>query len=143
MNVLPAAMLTIALLVTACDNKQAEPPADVADPSASLHALFDEFSNEERERLTVAFKDDIENKVIPSYKRISALSTNLFDVFPKGGLEVRRVEPFREASAGGASYRTGTPDGSAGPAFFTPTLMTSSRRSGSGPGIQDWSAQNP
>ena len=190
---------------------------------APIENMPDEFSNEERERLTVAFKDAIENKVLPSYRRvanfvrdeylaaardtvglhalpdgpewyaynvkrvtttdlapdeihqlgldevarihneirgvmtevgfegdlkdffdyvnsdeqfyfdeaeeliqgyrdmferISALSTKLFDVSPKGSLEVRRVEPFREASAGGASYRTGTPDGSRAGVFY-------------------------
>lgn len=199
---------------------------------APIENMPDAFSNEERERLTVAFKDAIENKVIPSYKRvanfvgdeylaaardtvglyalpdgpewyaynvkrvtttdltpdeihqigldevarihneirgvmtevgfegdlkdffdymngeeqfyfdegeeliqgyrdmyerISALSTNLFDVFPKGGLEVRRVEPFREASAGGASYRTGTPDGSRAGVFYANTYDIKSR----------------
>ena len=43
MKVLAAAMLAIALLVAACGKEHLEPPADVADPTASLHALFDEF----------------------------------------------------------------------------------------------------
>jgi uncharacterized protein (DUF885 family) len=199
---------------------------------APIENMPDEFSNEERERLTVAFKDAIENKVLPSYKRvadfvgdeylaaardtvglyalpdgpewyaynvkrvtttnltpdeihqigldevarihneirgvmtevgfegdledffdyvnsdeqfyfdeaeeliqgyrdmferISALSTKLFDVSPKGGLEVRRVEPFREASAGGASYRTGTPDGSRAGVFYANAYDIKSR----------------
>jgi len=199
---------------------------------APIENMPDAFSNEERERLTVAFKDAIENKVIPSYKRvanfvgdeylaaardtvglyalpdgpqwyaynvkrvtttdltpdeihqigldevarihdeirgvmtevgfegdledffdymssdgqfyfdaaeeliqgyrdmyerISALSTNLFDVFPKSSLEVRRVEPFREASAGGASYRTGTPDGSRAGVFYANAYDIKSR----------------
>lgn len=199
---------------------------------APIENMPNEFSNEERERLTVAFKDAIENKVLPSYKRvadfvggeylaaardtvglyalpdgpewyaynvkrvtttdlapdeihqigldevarihdeirgvmteigfegdlkdffdyvnsdeqfyfdeaeeliqgyrdmferISALSTKLFDVSPKGGLEVRRVEPFREASAGGASYRTGTPDGSRAGVFYANAYDIKSR----------------
>ncbi len=199
---------------------------------APIENMPNEFSNEERERLTVAFKDAIENKVLPSYKRvadfvggeylaaardtvglyalpdgpewyaynvkrvtttdlapdeihqigleevarihdeirgvmteigfegdlkdffdyvnsdeqfyfdeaeeliqgyrdmferISALSTNLFDVSPKGSLEVRRVEPFREASAGGASYRTGTPDGSRAGVFYANAYDIKSR----------------
>jgi uncharacterized protein (DUF885 family) len=199
---------------------------------APIDNMPSEFSNEERERLTVAFKDAIENKVLPSYKRvanfvgdeylaaargtvglyalpdgaewyaynvarvtttdltpdeihrigldevarihneirgvmtdvgfegdledffdyvnsdeqfyfdeaeeliqgyrdmferISALSTTLFDVSPKGGLEVRRVEPFREASAGGASYRTGTPDGSRAGVFYANAYDIKSR----------------
>ncbi len=199
---------------------------------APIENMPDEFSNEERERLTVAFKDAIENKVLPSYRRvadfvgdeylaaardtvglyelpdgpewyaynvkrvtttdlapdeihqlgldevarihneirgvmtevgfegdlkdffdyvnsdeqfyfdeaeeliqgyrdmferISALSTKLFDVSPKGSLEVRRVEPFREASAGGASYRTGTPDGSRAGVFYANAYDIKSR----------------
>ena len=43
MKVLPAAMLAVALLVVACGSEQAESPADAADPTESLHALFDEF----------------------------------------------------------------------------------------------------
>ena len=42
---------------------------------------------------------------------ISELSKGLFDIFPKTGFEVRRVEPFREKSASGGSYQAGTPDG--------------------------------
>jgi len=199
---------------------------------APIENMPNEFSNEERERLTVAFKDAIENKVLPSYRRvanfvrdeylaaardtvglhalpdgpewyaynvkrvtttdlapdeihqlgldevarihneirgvmtdvgfegdlkdffdyvnsdeqfyfdeaeeliqgyrdmferISALSTKLFDVSPKGSLEVRRVEPFREASAGGASYRTGTPDGSRAGVFYANAYDIKSR----------------
>lgn len=36
----------------------------------------------------------------------------LFITFPKADMEVRRVEAFREKSAGKAFYQTGTPDGS-------------------------------
>ncbi len=43
MKVLPAAMLAVALFVAACGNEQVEPPAEVADPTESLHAIFDEF----------------------------------------------------------------------------------------------------
>jgi uncharacterized protein (DUF885 family) len=43
MKLLPAAMLAVALFVAACGNDQVEPPTDAADPTESLHALFDEF----------------------------------------------------------------------------------------------------
>jgi uncharacterized protein (DUF885 family) len=43
--------------------------------------------------------------------RISELSRNLFDIFPKTGFEVRRVEPFREQSAAKGYYHAGTADG--------------------------------
>ncbi len=43
MKMLPAAVLAVACLSQhAATNKRA-PPAEVADPTASLHALFDEF----------------------------------------------------------------------------------------------------
>jgi len=35
-----------------------------------------------------------------------------FGLLPKAGLEVRRVEPFREQDGGAQHYRSGTPDGS-------------------------------
>jgi uncharacterized protein (DUF885 family) len=50
--------------------------------------------------------------------RIEALAKTLFDVAPKTGFEVRRVEPFREASASGGSYEGGTPDGSRPGIFY-------------------------
>ncbi len=49
---------------------------------------------------------------------IAELSRELFDVFPKTEFEVRRIEPFREASAAGGSYRSGTPDGSRPGVFY-------------------------
>ena len=209
--------------------------ADSAQESgfwAPIEHMPDEFSNEDRERLSVAFKDAIENKVIPTYQRvanfvgdeylaaardtvglyalpdgpdwyaynvkritttdltpdeihqigldevarihdemlgvmaevgfegdlkdffdymnsdeqfyfaeaeeliqgyrdmaarISELSKNLFDVFPNSSLEVRRVEPFREASASGGSYRTGTPDGSRPGVFYANAYDIKSR----------------
>ncbi len=50
--------------------------------------------------------------------RITGLSKNLFEVFPKTGFEVRRVEPFRERSAAGGSYQAGTADGSRPGIFY-------------------------
>ncbi len=50
--------------------------------------------------------------------RISELSENLFEVFPKTPFEVRRVEPFRERSAAGGSYQAGTADGSRPGIFY-------------------------
>jgi uncharacterized protein (DUF885 family) len=68
------------------------------------------------------FYFDAAEELIQGYRdmaeRISELSKNLFDVFPKGSLEVRRVEPFREVSASGGQYRTGTPDGSRPGVFY-------------------------
>jgi uncharacterized protein (DUF885 family) len=79
----------------------------------------EQFYFDEAEELIQGYRD--------MFERISALSTNLFDVSPKGSLEVRRVEPFREASAGGASYRTGTPDGSRAGVFYANAYDIKSR----------------
>ena len=46
------------------------------------------------------------------------LSKKLFNVMPKTAFEVRRVEPFREASASKGSYQSGTPDGSRPGIFY-------------------------
>ncbi|SVC74329.1 uncharacterized protein METZ01_LOCUS327183, partial [marine metagenome] len=90
-----------------------------------LKDFFDYVNSDER------FYFDEAEELIQGYRdmfeRISALSTKLFDVSPKGGLEVRRVEPFREASAGGASYRTGTPDGSRAGVFYANAYDIKSR----------------
>jgi uncharacterized protein (DUF885 family) len=43
---------------------------------------------------------------------IEAQLPNYFGLLPKAGLEVRRVEPFREQDGGAQHYRAGTPDGS-------------------------------
>ncbi len=79
----------------------------------------EQFYFDEAEELIQGYRD--------MFERISALSTKLFDVSPKGSLEVRRVEPFREASAGGASYRTGTPDGSRAGVFYANAYDIKSR----------------
>jgi uncharacterized protein (DUF885 family) len=50
--------------------------------------------------------------------RIGNLAPKLFSVFPKTGFEVRRIEPFREKSASGGSYSSGTPDGSRPGVFY-------------------------
>jgi uncharacterized protein (DUF885 family) len=67
------------------------------------------------------FYDDAE-ELIQGYRdmsdHISELTKNLFDIMPKTGFEVRRVEPFREASASGGSYMAGTPDGSRPGVFY-------------------------
>lgn len=70
----------------------------------------DQFYFDEPEQLIQGYRDMSD--------RISELAKELFDVFPKADFEVRRVEPFREASAPGGSYRTGTPDGSRPGVFY-------------------------
>jgi uncharacterized protein (DUF885 family) len=70
----------------------------------------DQFYFDEAEQLIQGYRDMSE--------RIEVLSHDLFDVFPKTDFEVRRVEPFREKSASGGSYSSGTPDGSRPGIFY-------------------------
>ncbi len=70
----------------------------------------DQFFYDEAEELIQGYRDMSEH--------ITELSKNLFDVMPKTAFEVRRVEPFREASAAGGSYQAGTPDGSRPGIFY-------------------------
>ncbi len=67
------------------------------------------------------FFDDAES-LIQGYRdmsdHITELAHDLFDIFPKTPFEVRRVEPFRERSAAGGSYRAGTADGSRPGVFY-------------------------
>ncbi len=52
---------------------------------------------------------------------IDALLPQMFGVFPKTDYEVREVEAFRAASAAGASYQRGAPDGSRPGVFYVNT----------------------
>jgi uncharacterized protein (DUF885 family) len=70
----------------------------------------DQFFYDEAEELIQGYRDMSDH--------ISELTKQLFDVMPKTGFEVRRVEPFREASASGGSYQSGTPDGSRPGIFY-------------------------
>jgi uncharacterized protein (DUF885 family) len=70
----------------------------------------DQFYFDEPEQLIQGYRDMSDH--------VSDLAKALFNVFPKTGFEVRRVEPFREVSASGGSYRTGTPDGSRPGVFY-------------------------
>lgn len=77
------------------------------------------------------FYFDEPEQLIQGYRDMSAdiieLSRKLFAVFPKSDFEVRRVEPFREASASAASYVTGTPDGSRPGVFYANAYDLSAR----------------
>lgn len=70
----------------------------------------EQFFYDEAEELIQGYRDMSDN--------IIELSKELFDVQPKTAFEVRRVEPFREASAAGGSYQSGTPDGSRPGIFY-------------------------
>ena len=60
--------------------------------------------------------------LIQGYRDMSAniaeLAKSIFNVAPKTEFEVRRIEAFREASASGGSYQSGTPDGSRPGVFY-------------------------
>jgi len=79
----------------------------------------DQFYFDEPEQLIQGYRDMSE--------RISELSRSLFDVSPKTGFEVRRIEPFREKSAAGGQYSTGTPDGSRPGIFYANAYDIKSR----------------
>lgn len=70
----------------------------------------DRFYFDEPEQLIQGYRDMAE--------RVGNLAKALFDIEPKTGFEVRRVEPFRERSASGGSYMAGTPDGSRPGVFY-------------------------
>lgn len=66
-----------------------------------------------------------EQEVIDAYTKvkdkINARLPQLFEVFPKADYEVKAVEPFRAASAAGASYQPPAPDGSRPGIFYINT----------------------
>jgi len=82
----------------------------------SLNEFFEFVNTDDR-----FFYDEAE-ELIQGYRdmsdHIAELSKSLFDVMPKSEFEVRRVEPFREASASKGSYQAGTPDGSRPGIFY-------------------------
>jgi uncharacterized protein (DUF885 family) len=67
-----------------------------------------------------------EQELIDAYRdakrRIDALLPKLFSDFPKADYEVRPVEPFRAASAAGASYQSPSADGSRPGIFYINTF---------------------
>ncbi|MFQ5701527.1 MAG: DUF885 family protein [Acidobacteriota bacterium] len=90
-----------------------------------LHAFFDhlnsapEFYFARKEDLLKGYRDlreDIEHK-----------SLALFKALPRADFEIRAVEPFRERSSSGASYRSATPDGSRPGVFFVNTYDLKAR----------------
>jgi uncharacterized protein (DUF885 family) len=81
----------------------------------------EQFIFDEPEQLIQGYRDMADH--------IAELSTALFEIFPKTGFEVRRVEPFREKSASGGSYMAGTPDGSRPGVFYANAYDLSARPS--------------
>ncbi|NMH58600.1 DUF885 domain-containing protein [Alteromonas ponticola] len=76
-------------------------------------------------RTSDEFYFDSEEEVIEAYtkvkQKIDTRLPALFSVFPKADYEVRAVEPFRAASAAGASYQAPAPDGSRPGIFYINT----------------------
>lgn len=70
----------------------------------------EQFFFDEAEELIQGYRDMSDH--------ISELSKSLFEIFPETAFEVRRVEPFREKSAAGGSYRAGTADGARPGVFY-------------------------
>ncbi len=79
----------------------------------------DRFYYEEPEQLIQGYRDMADH--------IESLTPKLFSIFPQAGFEVRAVEPFREKSASGGSYRSGSPDGSRPGVFFANTYDIKAR----------------
>ncbi len=90
-----------------------------------LQDFFEYLNTDER------FYFDTPEELIQGYRdmteRVTGLTKKLFDVAPKTGFEVRPVEPFREKTASGGSYRRGTPDGSRPGVFFANTYDIKAR----------------
>jgi len=65
---------------------------------------------------------DEPEQLIQRYRDMSAhidgLAPKLFELFPKTPFEVRRVEPYREASSSKGSYQSGSADGSRAGIFY-------------------------
>jgi uncharacterized protein (DUF885 family) len=80
-----------------------------------------QFFFDEPEQLIQGYRDMADH--------INTLAEDLFEIFPKTGFEVRRVEPFREKSASGGSYSAGTADGSRPGVFYANAYDLSARPS--------------
>src|SRR5439155_27190239 len=63
-------------------------------------------------KLLATSRDQILHKYLSQITQMQPKLTNLFVLLTKTPLEVRPVQKFREKGAAGASYTTGTPDGS-------------------------------
>ena len=90
-----------------------------------LHDFFDFMNTDEQ------FYFDEAEQLIQGYRdmsdHIAELSKKLFAVFPKTDFEVRRIEPFRERSAAGGQYQSGTADGSRPGIFYANAYDIKSR----------------
>ncbi len=115
-NMSPDEVHQIGLSEVARIHEEMQGVMDTVGFDGSLAEFFEfvntdeQFFYDEAEELIQGYRDMSDN--------IAMLSKNLFDVMPKTAFEVRRVEPFREASASGGSYQAGTPDGTRPGVFY-------------------------
>lgn len=111
---------------------------EVARIHGEMHAVMEEvgFEGDLKEFFEYMNSDpqfffDEPEQLIQGYRdmsdHIAELSKGLFEIFPKTGFEVRRVEPFREKSASGGSYMAGTPDGERPGVFYANAYDLSAR----------------
>ena len=105
---------------------------EVARIHGEMHGVMEEvgFDGDLKDFFEFTMDDDQffydePDDMIQGYRDMSAnieeLSKKIFDISPKTGFEVRKVEAFREASASGGSYSAGTPDGSRPGIFYANT----------------------
>ena len=103
--------------------------AEVARITAEMEAIRDEvgFSGSLQEffefiRTDSQFKPESREWLGEEYyrigERVDLRIAELFSTLPTSPLEIRAVEPFREATAAGGSYQSGTPDGSRPGVFY-------------------------
>lgn len=69
----------------------------------------------------------LQQRYIEIGKQVDQRIGEQFSTIPKGALEIRPVEPFREKTAAGGSYTPGTPDGSRQGVFYFNTYDLPSR----------------
>lgn len=103
--------------------------AEVARITAEMEAIKDEVGFEgslqeffEFIRTDEQFKPESREWLGEEYyrigERVDRRIDELFSTTPESPLEIRAVEPFREATAAGGSYQQGTPDGSRPGVFY-------------------------
>ena len=99
--------------------KEMEAVKEAVKFNGDLTAFFNHLSNDP------AFHFKSKQEVIDGYsaykKTIDAVLPQYFDVLPKAPYVVKPVEAFREKSAAGASYVTGSPDGKRPGIFYVNT----------------------
>ncbi|HZD52038.1 MAG TPA: DUF885 domain-containing protein [Woeseiaceae bacterium] len=121
----PAEIHQVGLDEVARIHREMQAVMDEVGFEGDLDAFFDYLNTADR------FYYEKPEQLIQGYRDMAAhieeLAPRLFSVFPKAGFEIRAVEPFREKSASGGSYRSGTPDGSRPGVFFANTYDIKAR----------------